>query len=671
MPLAPGQVLQNRYRIARLLEQGGFGAVYRAWDVRLKTNCAIKENLDTSEEAQRQFEREASLLASLRHPNLPRVSDHFFVAGQGQYLVMDLVDGEDLETILTKQTAALAEAQVLTWIAQVCDALSYLHSQQPPVIHRDIKPANIKITPAGQAILIDFGIAKVYDQHLRTTRGARAVSPGYSPHEQYGQVSGSRLSTDPRSDIYALGATLYTLLTGETPPESIQRVVGDPLIPAERINPGISKTTQATLEKALQIDPDKRFQNAEAFKRALLSPAEPNKPANAAAKNIPASAVAPPKSHRPVVRLWVAAVGMLALAAAILLIIANARRSTSTFSPPPNTPADVQSSPSAPFAPPTNQPTLGPTRSPQLHQVQSGETCSQIAADFNVTNQVIIEFNNLSDCETLFAGQHLLIPHPTPSNPSTPYPQATILPVYVYTRTMEIDGMEQVFVPPGVFRMGAESADPLAAPEQVPARAVYLEGYWIDRSEVTNSMYAKCVKDQACEPPERFDSATRISYYDQPAYGNYPVIYVSWADASAYCRWAGRRLPGEAQWEKAARGPDGRVYPWGSTTPTALIANFDKRIGDTTPIDAYENSASPYGALDMAGNVQEWVNDWFEANYYQIAPAFEPQGPESGEYRLLRGGSWLSPQRAIRAMARLWNLPDLRTESIGFRCAGP
>jgi serine/threonine-protein kinase len=218
MPLEPGQVLNNRYRIAKLLGQGGFGAVYRAWDLNLERACALKENLEISEEAQRQFKREALILSGLSHPNLPRVIDHFIIPGQGQYLVMDYVEGEDLQEMLESTGRPLPEAQALSWISQVCDALVYLHSQNPPVIHRDIKPANIKITPQGQAMLVDFGIAKMYDAHLQTTLGARAVTAGYSPPEQYG--SGM---TDPRSDIYALGATLYHLLTGQQPPESIQR----------------------------------------------------------------------------------------------------------------------------------------------------------------------------------------------------------------------------------------------------------------------------------------------------------------------------------------------------------------------------------------------------------------------------------------------------------------
>ena len=270
MPLITGQTLHNRYRIARLLGQGGFGAVYKAWDITLNRPCAVKESLEVSPEGQRQFLREAQILANLSHPNLPRVTDFFAVPGAGQYLVMDFVEGQDLEELLAQAGGWLPEAQALAYATQACEALDYLHSQNPPVIHRDIKPANLKVTPAdkfyphGRVTLVDFGVAKVFDVGTKTTVGARAVTPGYSPYEQYGQGT-----TDARSDIYSLGATLYTLLTGEVPAESVQRMVRDPLISPRRLNPGISPALEAALLKALQMDPELRFQSAGEFKAAI------------------------------------------------------------------------------------------------------------------------------------------------------------------------------------------------------------------------------------------------------------------------------------------------------------------------------------------------------------------------------------------------------------------
>ena len=265
MPLSTGQIIYNRYRIVKLIAHGGFGAVYRAWDLSLKGPCAVKENYDTTPEAQSQFEREASLLFNLRHPNLPHVYDHFVIPSQGQYLVMDLIEGEDLEQIL-KKYGPLLERQAVEWISQICDALSYLHCRQPPIIHRDIKPANIRITPEGRAMLVDFGIAKSYDPLKKTAKGARGVMLGYSPPEQYGQGG-----TDECSDIYAMGATLYTLLTGQIPPDSILLLNRNapPLKSVRQQNQRISARVSDAIQKAMQLKQVERFRKVADFRKAL------------------------------------------------------------------------------------------------------------------------------------------------------------------------------------------------------------------------------------------------------------------------------------------------------------------------------------------------------------------------------------------------------------------
>jgi eukaryotic-like serine/threonine-protein kinase len=256
MPLAIGIVLNNRYRIVGLLGQGGFGAVYRAFDQNMGKPVAIKENLDTSLDAQRQFWQEAQILSNLRHPNLPLVTDYFVIQGIGQYLVMDFIEGEDLQEKLDRAGGPLPEEQVLPWIDQVCDALIYLHSQTPPIIHRDVKPANIRITPSGKAVLVDFGISKVFDPAAGTAIGARAYSSPYSPPEQYGQGR-----TDARSDIYALGITLYTVLTGQEPPESVQRQTGVKMIPPRQLTANVSPAIESAILQACELDMARRFQS--------------------------------------------------------------------------------------------------------------------------------------------------------------------------------------------------------------------------------------------------------------------------------------------------------------------------------------------------------------------------------------------------------------------------
>lgn len=267
--MGQGDVLQGRYRIIKVLGCGGMGAVYYAEDLRLSNRpVAVKENFDTSPEAATQFRIEAELLATLRHPNLPQVFDYFIEPKTGkQYLVMDYIAGEDLEDIVEKR-GPLNERNALKIMLQVFDAVDYLHRQNPPVIHRDIKPSNIKVQPDGTAILVDFGIAKRYLPGRETVGAAAAVTPGYSPPEQYGQGI-----TDQRSDIYALGATLYFALTGQVPPEAIERVThGDKLIPPSRFNPRISPHIEQAILKAMSIRPVDRFVSVIDFKRALMTP---------------------------------------------------------------------------------------------------------------------------------------------------------------------------------------------------------------------------------------------------------------------------------------------------------------------------------------------------------------------------------------------------------------
>lgn len=249
-----GTILQRRYRLERVLGCGGMGAVYFATDLALGISVAVKENLDSTPEGIRQFETEAHILAGLRHPNLPRVQD-FFSANNRQYLVMDFISGESLEDVVEKK-GSLPSEEVMRWLGQIMEAVSYLHSQKPPIIHRDIKPANIKLCSDGRAYLVDFGIAKQLQIGTRTQAGARAVTAGYSPPEQYGTAP-----TDQRSDIYSLGATLYFALTGRVPPEAIERVTGktDKLIPPRSINPFVPAALEKVILRAMRVNREERY----------------------------------------------------------------------------------------------------------------------------------------------------------------------------------------------------------------------------------------------------------------------------------------------------------------------------------------------------------------------------------------------------------------------------
>ncbi len=277
--LEPGTVLRRRYKIIAPVGQGGMGAVYRAEDLRLEGRiCAVKEirpDPDASPEelaqAQEQFHREASILARLDHPNLPKVSD-IFTERQREYLVMDFVEGPDLRQLMEQkrlQGEFLDERMVLQWVEQLCDALEYLHSQNPPVLHRDIKPANIKLTPGGLIKLVDFGLAKLLaadDSSTITVLQGRGTL-AYTPLEQYGGDTGH---TDVRSDIYSLGATIYHLLTNQPPADARQRFLNpDALIFPRAINPNISPATERAILAAIAMHPEPRPPSVAAFRELL------------------------------------------------------------------------------------------------------------------------------------------------------------------------------------------------------------------------------------------------------------------------------------------------------------------------------------------------------------------------------------------------------------------
>lgn len=262
---------QGRYRIRDRLGQGGMGTVYLAEDLNLSGRLvAIKENTDASPEAQAQFKREAVLLASLNHVNLPRVTDHFIEPNGRQYLVMDYIQGDDLRQVLQNQRAPLPEEVALAWLGQVMDALEYMHTwidpltgRPSPIIHRDIKPSNIKRTPDGRIVLVDFGLARFIDGGA-TFSGARSVTPGYSPLEQY--MGG----TDIRSDIYALAATLYSMVTLQKPPETPAIAAGTTPLPAPRkLNPKLSRNIERVILRAMQIQPAERYGTVQAMRAAL------------------------------------------------------------------------------------------------------------------------------------------------------------------------------------------------------------------------------------------------------------------------------------------------------------------------------------------------------------------------------------------------------------------
>jgi formylglycine-generating enzyme required for sulfatase activity len=254
----------------------------------------------------------------------------------------------------------------------------------------------------------------------------------------------------------------------------------------------------------------------------------------------------------------------------------------------------------------------------------------------------------------------------TPVVPATLTPMPVVKPIDL--RVNSKDGAEIVLIPEGEFTMGSNPKDdPYFWGAEAPAHTVHLDSFWIYRTEVTQGMYQKCVDQKACPFPDRIDDPV-AKQYGNPRFSDYPVVMVTWEAASSYCQWAGARLPTEAEWEKAARGTDGRLFPWGNDPNPDGHAIFSAT--STSPVGSLPYGASPYSAFDMAGNVLEWVNDYFDSSYYQYSPLVNPHGPSSGSRRVIRGGAFTQEELAgLRTVARASLRPRDSKISVGFRCA--
>lgn len=242
-----------------------------------------------------------------------------------------------------------------------------------------------------------------------------------------------------------------------------------------------------------------------------------------------------------------------------------------------------------------------------------------------------------------------------PINPPTPIAQLS-----------PKDGMEIMFVASGEFIMGSDNG----YENEGPAHTVYLDDYWIDKTEVTNAMYYSCMQFGSCPSPTADGFYAPKDHFKDPQKANLPIVFITWYNAQTYCEWAGRRLPTEAEWEKAARGIDGRIYPWGNQEPSSKLLNFDKENFKLMPVGSFPPGASPYGALDMAGNAWEWTADWYDESYYANSPTINPTGPVKGISRITRGGGYFQPADEVRTTFRSPIDPSASLSvDYSFRCA--
>ncbi len=554
MTLHEGMVLNEQYKVLRPLGEGGMGATYLVEDTQLGRQCVIKEVLSRHTTSREQFQREARLLANLRHPNLPVVY-HYFFHKDHPYIVMQFVEGTTLDRLREGRSAPFEPHDVLEWAKDLLDALHYMHGQDPPVIHRDIKPQNVCITPEGNAVLLDFGIARQLNKS-RTSTAAQRLTHGYAPVEQYPEeelahappvrryveeLRSEGIRTGPYTDVYGVGATLYFALTLMKPMDACMRVLEDELKPIEETNPEAPEFLVDAVMKALSIDPRERFQTAAAMLAALQSET----------------------AEIPTVRL-----------------------------------------------------------------------------------------------------------HPRP-------PRA--LP----TRDVEVLGQELIYIPNGEFLMGSD--DPRLKDACHPQHTVALGPYCIARSPVTNAHYQRFIDNspdyRVPHNPMRF--AQRYNW-DREArtyprgLEDHPVVLVTWQDARVYCRWLTQvtgyqcRLPSEAEWEKAARWDADAAralrYPWGDEFDEDrcnVDAHGELRI-ESSPAGRYSpDGDSPYGLVDMAGNVWEWTGSLYQPYPYGFGDGREDANVNGD--RALRGGAYDEGPLLARSAWRNSVRPDIRLANVGFR----
>jgi serine/threonine protein kinase len=652
MPDLSGQSI-GRYHIIEPLGEGGMATVYKAFDTRLETDVAIKvirTDRFTPEmltEALKRFEREAKSLARLTHPNIVKVTDYGEYEGQ-PYLVMVYLPGGTLKDRLGK---AMPWSEAARTLIPIAHALDFAH--QRGIVHRDIKPSNILITESGEPMLSDFGVAKIIGDEAVTGLTGTGMAVGTPEYMAPEQVNAK--TADGRADIYALGIVFYEMVTGrrpfqaDTPLAVLFKHLTDPLPRPSEFVPDLPEAVENVLFKALTKKPEDRYQTMGEFAVALEKIASSDRPVvvsgkekaegkqddlektnarvvptifarattdqkSESKKEIPEKAVshAPVKQEKPV-----KSVRSLKLLIPLVILV-------------------VVLGIGIPFGIHFLKPVTG-------NQVPLAGLPTDTATFTPVS--VFTPTNTLMPTATV---------HPLPTETSIPASGIGS------TWTRPVDSMVMVYVPEGKFTMGSNQS----VYEQ-PIRSVYLDAFWIDQTEVTNAMYAQCVSAGTCGSPSYFSSATRKSYYGNPQFADYPLDVVNWDTANSYCQWAGARLPTEAEWEKAARGADGRIYPWGAQIDCEK-ANYGGCIGDTTRVGSYENGKSPYGAYDMAGNVREWVADWY--GLYDALALSNPLGPTSGSDKIQRGGDFFTSENYTRSAVRVWGSGN-GGYGYGFRCA--
>jgi formylglycine-generating enzyme required for sulfatase activity/tRNA A-37 threonylcarbamoyl transferase component Bud32 len=659
MPDLVGQRL-GQYRIDARVARGATSTIYKAYQEKLDRYVAVKvlspHFIDEPGFLDR-FYQEARAVARLDHPNILPVYD-FDQVGEIVYIVMKYVNTGTLRNVMH---GPLDLPYTLEIITQVGLALGYAHKQG--VVHRDIKPGNILIADNNWALLTDFGLAKMLEGNQRLTRtGAGVGTPEYmSPEQAQGKP------TDGRADLYSLGAMLYEMFTGHLPFESESGIavamkhVSDPVKPPRIYRPDLPPAVEQVIMTALEKEPDRRYATAEAMLAALTRAASPAAASGAIEQPAdPAPPIGEPTPEKSNLSLKLAALGIALrqrMDRTLLRLQVWRREQRDRFRA---------------------------FRRDRWPHYQAG-----LVARRRTIGAVIGIVALLLLCAVLTP---LAFPAAVPTSPATPTPvdkaalasaQVTVKPALTsapgqtpaaavtptITATKEITAAPpgMVAVPAGSFTMGAVSGEFDA--DETPPHTVYLDDFYIDAVEVTNAQFARFTNGSGYQTDaEKAGDSTTWRTFNSADRQRFPAIFVSWNDAARYCAWLGKRLPTEAEWEKAARGAGKRIYPWGNAFNGTSANTVDSGIGQPVAV-ASRSAQSPYGLYDAVGNVWEHVRDWYGGGYYTDSPAANPNGPAAGPFKVIRGGSFKTQPDRATTTAREKISPDSRGDDVGFRCA--
>jgi hypothetical protein len=662
------------------------GSVYRCRDTETDVVVAIKviaRHFAADPAALESIRNEARAHMRLRgHPNILTV--YAFEQHEGSwYLVMDYAGGGTLHARL-RTAGRLPEAECRRLGAEVASGLHWAH--QKKVLHRDIKPANILLDGAGHAMLADFGIAKVLrDEQESTSTISIAGTPVYMPPEAV-----LRGPMNARSDLYSLGCMLYEMATGKRPYQGSvddilrAKALEGILVPDPRVvAPEISEDYAAIVLRATATSPEVRYPDGAALAEALLAhmPAAPPPPDGSEAtltrpregdEALPAAAPAPapaaPPRGRRLVPVLAGAGVLLLLGGGALAFFLLGRGGPTVPSAPGGTPAPGPSDPapgSAPSPSTASAPAPAPPDGKAAAPAGTKGAATAEAPGRTKPGPEVPPAKSPPGEEAKAPPKEEPFKFAVPDLPDPPpLKKGLVLPEGFRVEKDRIacrkDRAEMVYVPEGEFLMGSREGE--GDPDEHPQHRVHLRAFLIDRHEVTNGQFL-----EFCRAKERVAPA-------QPPPGDerYPVVAVTWDEARDYAAWAGKRLPTEAEWERAARGPEGLRFPWGNEPDPDACNGWGKKDGylALAPCGSFPRDSSPFGCLDMGGNATEWCADRYGEKWYASPVPDDPRGPETGETRVIRGGNANAEPAMTRAALRKSVPPELRRQDafIGFRC---